>query len=179
MKKILLVLLTMTLLSTILVGCKNEVPKEDETLNVSIKNIHEAVKKELGDNYFPDRDIEAAELEEFMNIDVENAEEFIAQSPMITMNVDTFIAIKAKDGMADDVEEDLIEYREFLNTDAFMYPMNLAKVAASEVVRHGDYVFFIMLGAYDEREEASDEERITFAKEEVNKVKEVINSFFK
>ncbi len=178
MKKFLFLLLTMTLLSTTLVGCKKE-QGNNETVNVSIESIHEAVKKELGENYLPDRDIEKAEIEEFMDIDMDNAEQFIAQSPMISMNVDTFIAIKAKEGMANDVEEDLIEYREFLNTEAFMYPMNLAKANASEVVRHGDFVFFVMLGAYDDREEASEEERIIFAKDEVAKVKDVIDSFFK
>ncbi len=123
--------------------------------------------------------IEEDMLEAIYNIDMDNVEDYIAESPMITMNVDTFIAIKAKDGKLDDVVEDLEEYREFLVTEGFMYPMNVAKVQASEVVSYGDYAFFIMLGAMDEDMDASDEKRLEFAKEEVSKVKTVIENLFK
>ena len=36
--------------------------------------------------------------------------------------------------------------------------MNMAKVNSTKVVRHGDYVFFLMLGRYDDRLEATEEE---------------------
>ena len=58
------------------------------------------------------------------------------------------------------------------------YPGNIAKVNASEVVRHGDYVFFIMLGGFDQRDGVSEEQQLEFAKNEVAEIKEVIGKFF-
>ena len=70
------------------------------------------------------------------------------------------------------------DVEKLLINDSFQYPMNIAKVNAAKIVKHGDYVFFLMLGKYDDREEASDEERLEFAKEEVGKVENIINKFF-
>lgn len=180
MKKILLMLIGVTLLSTALIGCGDKSGNGDSNKpEVSLENIFADVKETLGEDYYPDRDIDADELEAVYGVEMDDVEEFIAQSPMISVNIDTFIAIKAKDGESDDVKEDLDGYQEYLLDNSLMYPMNLAKVEASEVVQHGDYVFFIMLGAYDDRDDATDEERLTFAKAEVSKVKESINKYFK
>ena len=174
MKKLLLSLVSVLLLITVLIGCGS---KEKKSV-VSLEVIHNAVKESLGEDYYPDMLLEEEMLEAIYGIDMDDVEDYIAESPMITMNVDTFIAIKAKDGKVDDVVEDLEEYRDFLINDGFMYPMNIAKVQASEVVSYGDYAFFIMLGAIDEDLDASDEKRLEFAKEEVSKVKTVIENLF-
>ena len=55
--------------------------------------------------------------------------------------------------------------------------MNMAKVKASEVIRHGDYVFFLMLGTYDTSIE--DENAALEAAKEANKIGvDVVNGFF-
>ena len=73
-------------------------------------------------------------------------EEAIAEISMMSVHVDTFVAIKAKEGQADAVEQKLTEYREYLLNDTLQYPMNIPKIQASQVVREGDYVFFVQLG---------------------------------
>ena len=45
--------------------------------------------------------------------------------------------------------------------------MNVAKVQSAKVVRHGDYVFYVLLGGYDDRTDVSEEESVKFAQEQV------------
>lgn len=47
------------------------------------------------------------------------------------------------------------------------YPMNLAKVEASEVLVLDNHVFFLMLGAFDENPDATEGSSLEFAKEQV------------
>ena len=61
---------------------------------------------------------------------------------MISVHLDTFVALKAKEGKGGEVEKLLADYRTRFVEDSMQYPMNISKVQASEVVRHGDYVFY-------------------------------------
>lgn len=167
--------LAISILAVFTVGCS---PKAADK-NVDIKEIHEAVKESLGEDYSANRDLEKEELEAIVKVKADDMAEYIAQAPMISVGVDTFIAIKAKEGKADAIEEGLNNHRKYLIEDSMQYPMNIAKVNASKVIRHGNYLFFIMLGKYDDRDEATEEEYLEFAKEETQKVEETINGFFK
>ena len=66
---------------------------------------------------------------------------------MISTQVDTFVAVEAKDGKADAVASALNSYRDDLVNNSMQYPMNIPKVNASRVYQKGNYVFFLMLGA--------------------------------
>jgi len=175
LKKVFGLFLAMIMMVTFLGGCAT---KENGSKVVDLKEVHAAVKEALGEDYYPDRELTTEEIMNFTGIKAEDMETFIAESPMINVSVDTFIAIKAKEGKGDIIEEGLEKYRKYLIEDSFQYPMNIAKVNSSKIVRHGDYLFFLMLGKYDDREEATDEERLEFAKAEIQKVEDVINKFF-
>lgn len=175
MKKIIGLLLAMTMMVVFIGGCT---PKKEEVKIVDLKAVHEAVKESLGEDYYPDSEMEFEMIENFTGIKEEDLEFYIAEMPMISMSVDTFIAMKAKEGKGDDVEAGLEKYRKYLVEESMQYPMNMAKVNAAKVVRHGDYVFFLMLGKYDDRLEATEEEQIEFAKLEIENVEKVINKFF-
>ena len=58
------------------------------------------------------------------------------------------------------------------------YPMNVAKVQSGKVVRYGDYVFFVMLGDYDDRTDVTEEDNLKFAEEQTQIGLDVIASFF-
>lgn len=179
MKKIFFNILTITILAAVLIGCGQKTPGVDNDNNdVALSDIQEAVQVHLGENYLPNMDIDESQLGDIIGLDIDEIEEYIAQVPMISAHVDTFIAVKAKDGEADDVEDDLVKYRANIVENSIQYPGNLAKVNASEVVRHGDYVFFIMLGSFDEREDVSEAEQLEFAQKETSEIKEVISKFF-
>ena len=126
--------------------------------------LDEAMKEAYGENYLPSMQLDDVMLSEVYGINMDNVESFIAEAPMISAHVDTFIAIKAKEGKADEVEAELNAYRDDQINNAMQYPMNEAKVKASQVVRKDDYVFFVMLGQIPD-ETVSD--TAAFAKEQI------------
>lgn len=176
MKKTISLLLAVIMMSTFIAGCT---PKKENTKAVDIKEVHSAIKEELGEDYYPNMELSKDELKNLIGINEDDIETYIAEVPMISVNIDTFIAIKAKEGKGDKIKADLDKYKEFLVEESFQYPMNLAKVEASSVLRYGDYLFFLMLGKYDERQESTDDERIEFAKAEIKRVEDIIDKFFK
>lgn len=177
MKKRIGLLLAIVMMVTFVSGCTTTTTEPAK--DVDIKQIHQAVMDEYGQDYIPSMELSKEDLEAIVGVDGENIDSFIAETPMISVNVDTFIAVKAKEGKGEEVETSLENYRESLVAQGMNYPMNLAKVNAAKVVRHGDYVFFLMLGKYDEREDISEEEELEFAIEEVGRAERVIESFFK
>lgn len=176
MKKILSVLLIAISVFS-LAACGKE--KEPEKVEISLTEVHQAVKDAYGENYIPSMELDATTLENLMNLKADMYEEVIAEGPMMSAHVDTFIAVKAAEGQADAVEESLNGYRDYLINDAFMYPMNMVKVQASEIVRHGDYVFFVLLGNVSmEVEEQGDDAILKAMQDEVKKGVDAIDGFF-
>ena len=146
--------------------------------DVSISEVHEAVKAAYGDNYVPSMPFEALQLKEIFGVNTDNVEEFILEGPMMSAHIDVFAAVKAKEGKGEEVESELNAYRDMLVSDTMQYPSNLAKIAASQVIRHGDYVFFVMLGAFNEDMEASEDEQAKFAQDQTQIGVDAINAFF-
>lgn len=122
--------------------------KQEQTSakEVALADIHEAVKAVYGEYYLPSMEQDAEYISALYGITEDMYEEAIAEVAMISAQVDTFLAFKAKEGQADAIEEKLNEYRDYLINDSMQYPMNIPKIQASQVVREGDYVFFVQLG---------------------------------
>ncbi len=121
-----------------------------QTNDVALEDIHTAVRELLGENYLPSMPLDNEYLKETYGIQPEWIENFIAEIPMISFHVDTFIAIKAVDGQADNVEKALNDYCAYVKENSLQYPANVPKVNASRVYRAGNYVFYIMLGVIPE-----------------------------
>lgn len=177
-KKKLALILGAIMIMSFVVACSPKTGDKDEVKVVDIKEIHEKIKEEFGEDYIADMEMGIEDLENLTGLNGDDVEESIGEMPMISMNVDTFIAIKAKEGKGDSVEGDLEEYRTKIVEESMNYPMNLAKVNAAKVVKHGDYVFFLMLGKFDDRDDATEEEALEFAQEEVKRAEDIIDSFF-
>lgn len=128
-----------------------------ESKEISLQEVHEQMKTAYGENYLPSMAYDSQVLETIYGIQPGWVEEFIAEGPAISVQVDTFIAIKATQGNAQQVKDALETYRtESIETN-FNYPMNLPKIEQSQVVQIGDYVFYLMLGAYYEGDSAEKE----------------------
>lgn len=150
-----------------------------QAAEVDLEKVHQAVKDVYGENYIPSAPYDAQTFQDLFGVSEDLYEEFIAEGPMISVHVDTFAAVKAKEGKGGDVEEQLNAYRTRLVEDSVQYPMNMSKVEASQVVRHGDYVFFVMLGtASDEAMEEGEEAALQSAQEENQKAVDAIGAFF-
>lgn len=176
MKRIISLTLAILMIGVFAIGCT---PQKTPQKDVDIKEIHEAIKKEYGEDYYAQEEINMEMFKDITGINEADIDEIIAEAPLMTTNIDTFIAIKAKEGKADAVEAALEKYKEYYQTDAFLYPMNIAKSQAAKVVRHGDYVFYLMIGKHDDRQERTEEEALEFAKAEVKRAEDVISGFFK
>lgn len=147
------------------------------TSDVSAADIGKAVADEYGDEYIPDMDIPADYLDSTYGVKPEWYDDFFGQMPMISANVDTFIAVKAKADKVSDVEKALNDYADYYKNDAQKYPKDIAKVDACRVYTKGNYVFFIMLGyPTDEVENMDDAAQVKFYTEQNDRAVKVIDS---
>lgn len=166
-KKIAVGMLLTAMLSG-LTACGNSKNAVDDS--VSIDTIHTAIKEAYGDNYLPDMLLSDDEITALYGISNDWYEEAIAEVPMISVNVDTLIAVKAEKEHVEDVQNALTDYKEYLENDSFQYPMNVPKIQASTVITRGNYVFFIMLGVGDENIEDQSEDAQVKAYSELNQI---------
>lgn len=109
--------------------------------------VKQALVDTLGENYWPNTAITSEMLEEAYGIAPDMYEDYFAEMPMISTNVDTIIIVKAKEEQVDAVEEAMNAYRDKMVNDTMQYPMNLGKIQASRIERIGNYVCFVQLGA--------------------------------
>ncbi len=135
--------------------------------DVSLNTILDAVKNAYGESYLPSMDLTAEDLDARYGLKADDYDEALGQVAMISTQVDTFVAVKAKEGKADTVVSALNAYRDDLVNNSMQYPMNVPKVNASQVYQKGNYVFFIMLGDFAPEDMlAEDPETVTFYEEQ-------------
>lgn len=111
----------------------------------TLSQIEKAVKKAYGDGYLPSQKIDKATLSEVYGIKESMYDGVFAEGPMLSFQIDTFIAVKAKSGKAKTVKSALEKYKKKLISDSMQYPMNAAKLPAIQIYQFDNYVFFSML----------------------------------
>ncbi len=151
------------------------------TVTVELSAIHEAVKTAYGEMYLPNMPLDPEYIASMKSIPADLYSEYIVEMPMISANADEFMAFKAAEGKADDLETALNAYKDYLINESFQYPTNKVRVQASEVIRHGDYLFFVLLGGgvSIETEELGEDAILKDARDQVKIGVDVINGFFK
>ena len=195
MKKISIILLTMALTLAFITGCSkndtkapsNDIPSSTETENddstnnteITVDDILNAIKVAYGENYLPNMEIDPESLEMEFGLTSDMYEAVKAELPMIGTHADRVVIVKAAEGMVDDVEAALITAKENKVNDTFQYPMNLPKINATKIVRNGDFVCFLMVGAINENMDATEEQAKQFAEDEVEKGVNAFNDLFK
>lgn len=115
--------------------------------NSDLQNLRTAVVDVLGENYWPNMTVDSEELAEVYGITEDMYDDYLAEVPVISTNVDTLIIVKAKEGKAGAVEETLNAYRDNMVNSTSEYPMNSGKLQASRIETFQDYVCFVQLGA--------------------------------
>ena len=146
------------------------------TGTVTAAEIGAAVEKEFGDDFIPNMEIDGSILDATYGVKSDWYSEMYGKVPMISANVDTFIAIKAKDGHLADIENALNDYADYYRKDAFKYPQDIQKANALKVYTKGDYAFFIMLGVpTDEVENMEDADQLKYYTEQNDRAVKVID----
>lgn len=178
MKKIMIALLAVMLVFT---GCttNNQPNNPSKVTDISVDEILTAIKDAYGDDYLPNVEIGAELLELEFGLTSDMIEDVVAEQPMIGVHADRVVVVKAAEGKADDVEVALTNAKDNKINDTLQYPMNLAKINSTKIVRHGDCVVFLLVGAINESESSNEEELMQFAENEVQKGVTAINNLFK
>ena len=137
-----------------------------------------AVVDSLGEDYWPNMALLPDMLEEMVGISSDMYEDYFAEIPMISVNVDTLIVVKAVESKADAVEDALLAYYDKNVSNTMQYPQNVGKIQAARVERIGNYVIFAQLGAdTSEVSEEGDQEVIISHCQEINdQVIEIISN---
>lgn len=173
-----MVMLCLLLTAGLLAACGKK-DGGNENKEIDLNALHEDIKAEYGENYGLDMPYDAAALENFFGLSEDMVEEFVAEGPMISINVNQFVAVKAKEGKADEAEAALNEFREFQVDGALQYPINIPKLEAAKVVRHGNYVFYVLLGFVPMDVEDQGEDAVTeYMSQEVQRAVDIIDGYF-
>lgn len=147
--------------------------------DMSTAEIVDAIKGAYDPDTIPFIDVLPEEMiNDRYGLSADSYTEITAHVPMISTFVDTVVVVKAAEGKASDVEAALKAYHTSLVEESLQYPMNIEKVNAGQVVTKGNYVALIMLGAIDEREDASDSDRAKFAEEQTKIGVDAFNACF-
>lgn len=157
-------------------GDNNTTPDENEgegtvdnaDVQGSLDSIRDAVAAAYGENYIPNMPFDETAVKETFGVDPSWYDGIVAEGPMISTHVDTFIAIHPTEGNLDNVKKALTDYKDYLVNESMQYPMNMEKVKAAEVTVIGDNIYFIMLGTIDDTIE--DEAKRLEAFTEQNKI---------
>ncbi len=143
------------------------------------QQVAKGVAKAYGSDYLPNMPMSEEMIYGLFSVDNKLVESVYGESPAISANPDQLIVMKAKSGKGAQLETEMKKARDQYVETAMVYPKDVAKLNASRVVRNGDYVAFIMLGAIDEKnEDASSSEALKFAQNEVQKGVNAFNAMF-
>lgn len=167
MKKVKLMISLTVILAMIfmVVGCSSE--NKVDLGEDFLENAHTSVKEAYGEDYVPQMPIEEEYLSEVYGIPMDLVKDYIAEGPMMSTHVDTFIGLEVEEGSVNEVADALKAYHTDLAENSMQYPMNMAKVESAEVLVIEDYVFFLMLGGHNDSEAPTEEEQLKFAQEQV------------
>ena len=180
MKKLTAAALGLTLAAGFLTAC-TKAPAETPDVPAQLPElteVYDAVKEAYGEDYLPSMEVDEDTLCDMLGLEKESISAFFGEMPMMSTHVDTFIGIRAAEGKGDEVEKAVNDYRETQVSNTLQYPMNLAKVQASKVVRHGDDVYFVMLGKINDNMDVSEEEGAKFAEEQVKIGTDAIDAMY-
>lgn len=150
----------------------------DGTSDNTVQKLGEIIKSAYGENYLPNTDIPPEMIKSLVGLEDDSYTEILAEQPMIGAHPDVLIIVRAANGKTGEIKGKLEAYRSRLVNDSVQYPMNIAKVNASQVVANGDYVAFILLGAINDELDSSEEEQARFAEEQVMIGVEAFNGYF-
>ena len=122
MKKVLTLILAISLAVTALAACGSQTignsdgasTSQEQMQEPELSDIVQAVKDAYGENYLPSMEITEDMMSDIYGVNMDNVDEFIAEAPAISAHVDTFIAVKAKEGKGEEVEKELQAYLDYV-----------------------------------------------------------------
>lgn len=138
------------------------------------RKIADAVGK---DNYLCDIDIEKDYLQNVYRLDLSQVESYVAkQNSIASVNPDTVIVLKVRDGYADAAVAAINEGYAQMVDYIRQYPFGTAKVLNARLYQFGNYVVYVISGASYDGEDSEAEAKL--AAEEYAEIDEAVKSVF-
>ena len=179
MKKLALILLSLAMvLSMAACGQSGNNNKGKADVTATPAEIEQKIADAVGkDNYLCDTEIDKDTLKNTYQLDMSKVEAFVAkQNSIASVNVDTVIVLKVKDGYADSAVKILNENYSQLVSYIRQYPFGTAKVLNARLYQSGNYVVYVVAGASYDGEDSEAEARL--AASEYAKIDEAVKSVF-
>lgn len=186
MKKFALILLSLVMVFSV-VACGGNDGKDDKKGNNGKNNTTAAatpadIEKKIADaigkdNYLCDTEVEKDWLQNSFGLDLSKVESYVAkQNSISSVNPDTVIVLKVKDGYADEAVKTLNTAFAQMVSYIRQYPFGTAKVMNARLYQSGNYVIYVIAGASYDGEDAEAEAKL--ANTEYAKIDEVIKGVF-
>lgn len=138
------------------------------------KKIADAVGK---DNYLCDLEIDKDTMTNYYGFDMAKVESYTAkQNKIASVNPDTVIILKVKDGYAGKAVEALNTAYSQMVDYIRQYPFGTQKVMNARIYQSGNYVMYILAGASYDGEDSDAEAKL--AKSEYEKIDNAVKSIF-
>ena len=138
------------------------------------KKIADAVGK---DNYLCDTEVDKDTMTNYYGLDMAKVESFTAkQNSISSVNPDTVVILKVKDGYAGKAVEALNESFSQMVDYIRQYPFGTQKVINARIYQSGIYVMYILAGASYDGEDSDAEAKL--AKSEYEKIDNAVKSIF-
>ena len=149
----------------------------EEDVDLNTDGILESIREVYGEQYLCDTAIPEDILTGVFKINMDDVEQISTEMPVIGFHPDKVVIVKAKEGKVDLIEQGFMEAQTYYKNEAAMYPANIAKVNASQIIKQGDYIMFLLVGAPDDGT-LTEEDALVFAKDETQKAVDAVNALF-
>lgn len=146
--------------------------------NLTASDIEKQIADAIGaDNYLCDTEIDEDTLQNFYGLDITQIEDYAAkQNSINSVNPDTVVILKVKDGYADTAVEKLnTSYAQMVDYIR-LYPFGTAKVLQARIYTSNNYVMYVIAGESYDGEDAEEENKL--AASEYEKIDTVIKNVF-
>ncbi len=116
---------------------------------VTLQSVVDGIGEEIGITM--PTEVDESILKDLIGIDPADVEEYAGYITMVMVSADNLIAVKAKEGKVETVQNALAARQEMVIKSFEQYlPSELDKSRAGKVITIGDYVFLVILGRMDE-----------------------------
>ncbi len=182
-KKIALILLSLVMaLGIVACGKAADNKKTDDngkgntTVTTTPAEIEQKIADAIGkDNYLCDTDIDKDWLQNSFQLDMSKVDSYVAkQNSIASVNPDTVIVLKTKDGYAADAVKALNDNFAQMVSYIRQYPFGTAKVMNARLYQSGDYVIYVIAGASYDGDDAEAENKLAVS--EYAKIDEALKS---
>lgn len=140
----------------------------EEGWSEEMEKLKNAAVEALDGDYWPDTALLPDMLEMTFGISSDMYEDYMAEVPMISANVDTLLIVRAKDDKVEAVRDALEAYRDAQINNTMQYPVNVGKVQASRIETVGNYVMFVQLGGDTMQAAEEGDEAVVAMCQEIN-----------